>query len=302
MSDYIVKAIAANGFVRAAAAVSTRTVETARRIHDLSPAAAQGLGRLMTAGAIMASSLGKGQSVTLRVMADGPLGGMIVVADADGGVKGYVYNPHVEVPLDEERMVQRALGRKGYLYVTYDLGLKEPYTGSVRLVNSEIAQDLTAYFYRSEQIPSLIALGTFLEPRGVAAAGGIIIQMMPGADEYGYPDLLKEIAREIPPVSKMIRGKVTPEEIISLYLGRMEPVVVERLEFGFRCSCSRRKIARILRGFPVEENREILAREGKIEALCHFCSRKYVFTPAQVEKLMEGKRRPPAKKAAPREE
>jgi molecular chaperone Hsp33 len=212
---------------------------------------------------------------------------MIVVAHADGDVKGYAHNSHVDVPLDEEKIVQRAVGRKGYLYVTYDLGLKEPYTGSVRLVNSEIAQDLTAYFYRSEQIPSLIALGVFLERPGVAAAGGIIIQMMPGADELGYPDLLKDIAREIPPVSKMIRGKVTPEEILSLYLGRMDPVLVERMEFRFRCDCNRRRLGRLILGFPELEIRDLLEREGKIEGQCHFCSKKYVFTPEQLEKMRQ---------------
>lgn len=284
--DYIVKAIAGDGYIRAVAAVVTGAVEKARRIHDLSPAAAQALGRLLAAGALLVSTLKDRQTVTLRVISDGPIGGMVVVANSRGELRGYVKNSQVDLPVTEEAVVAQTVGKTGFLHITYDVGLKEPYTGLVPLVSSEIAEDLVYYFYHSEQIPSLVALGVYLMKSGVSAAGGIMIQMMPGADECGFPQQVEEISKSIPPISKMLHGNVTPEEIIELYIGKMRHRIIEKKHISFRCGCNRKRLTVLILGFGEKELLRLLGKYGKVEAQCHFCRKKYIYSRGDIVRLL----------------
>ncbi len=287
MEDYWIRSVTDDSTVRAMAAVTTTAVELARRRHRTSPTATAALGRVLTGASLLGVALKRGQTVMVRIQGDGPLGGVLAMSDAVGTVRGYVANPHVHLPITPRGKldVGGAVGR-GTLQVTLDLGLRVPYRGSVPLVSGEIAEDLASYLVVSHQIPSVVALGVLVAPsERVMAAGGLIVQVMPGADEQVVA-YLEERAQVLPAVTSMISTGHTPEEMVDAVLGTIVSRVVERGPVRFRCRCSRRKVQQVLISLGDAELREILAEQGQVEVTCNFCNARYVFDDAEVEGLI----------------
>ncbi len=287
MEDYWIRSVTDDSTVRAMAAVTTTAVELARRRHRTSPTATAALGRVLTGASLLGVALKRGQTVMVRIQGDGPLGGVLAMSDAVGTVRGYVANPDVHLPLTARGKldVGGAVGR-GTLQVTLDLGLRVPYHGSVPLISGEIAEDLASYLVVSHQIPSVVALGVLVAPsERVMAAGGLIVQVMPGADERVVA-YLEERAQVLPAVTSMISTGNTPEEMVDAVLGTIVSRVVERGPVRFRCRCSRRKVQQVLISLGDAELREILAEQGQVEVTCNFCNARYVFGDADVEGLI----------------
>lgn len=287
VQDYWVRSVTEDGSVRATAAVATATVEQARRRHGTAPTATAALGRALTGAGLVGATLRAGQTILVRILGDGPLGGVLAMGDAAGTVRGYVANPDVHLPLTASGKldVGGAVGR-GTLHVTLDLGLRVPYHGSVPLVSGEIAEDLASYLVVSHQIPSVVALGVLVSPtERVMAAGGLIVQVMPGAsgDVVTY---LEERAKALPPVTSMIAGGQTPEDMVRSALGQMPSLVVERGAMRFRCRCSRRKVQRVLISLGEAELRNILVEQGQVEVRCNFCATRYLFDEDDVDELI----------------
>lgn len=287
MSDYLVRTISEDGTVCALAAVTTSTVERARRRHGTAPTATAALGRTLTAAGLLGATLREGQTVMVRVLGDGPLGGVLASSDATGTVRGYVANPGVHLPptpagkLD----VGGAVGR-GTLHVTMDLGLRAPYHGSVPLVSGEIGEDLASYLVTSHQVPSVVALGVLVSrEERVLAAGGLIVQLLPGADD-AVAQHLEERARLLPTITSMISGGRTPEDIVVEALGNLPIRIVERKVMRFRCRCSLARVRGMLVLLGEQDLREILAEQGQVEVRCNFCSRRHALNAAQVEDLI----------------
>lgn len=287
MQDYWIRTVTGDGTVRAMAAVTTRAVEQARRRHATAPTATAALGRTLTAAGLLGTMLKDGQTVMVRVLGDGPLGGAMATSDATGGVRGYVANPDVHLPLTAggKLDVGGAVGR-GTLQVTVDLGLRYPYHGSVPLVSGEIGEDLASYLVTSHQLPSVVALGVLVSPdERVLAAGGLIVQVLPGA-EAGVVDYLEARARLLPAVTSMVSSGRTPEEIVQAALGNLQSQVAERQIVRFRCRCTVAKVRRMLAGLGEDEMRDILREQGQIEVRCNFCGRRYSFGDEDVRTIV----------------
>ncbi len=286
MADYILRATAAKGQIRAFAATTKDTVEAARAAHNTSPVATAALGRLLTAGAMMGVMMkGEEDLLTLKIQGDGPIGGLTVTADAKGRVKGYVFNPSVLLPPNEKGKldVGGALGL-GVLSVIKDMGLKEPYVGQTILVTGEIAEDLTYYFASSEQTPSSVALGVLMNGENtVRQAGGFILQMMPGASEEVIGRLEEKLG-EIVSVTAMLDEGKTPETILGDVLGEFGLDIREKIPAQFYCNCTKRRVEKALISIGKKEIQEMIQDGKPIEINCHFCGRHYVFS---VEELKE---------------
>jgi len=295
MKDYIVRATAANGSIRAFAARTTASVSEAARIHNLYPVASAALGRVITAAAMMSADMKGGRStVSLVVKGDGPLGSIVTVASSNGFLKGYVDNPQLDLPLNPHGKldVGGAVGRNGKLTIIKDLGLKEPYVGQVELVSGEIGEDLARYYWTSEQQPSVVALGTLVNhDLTIKAAGGYIIQPMPDADE-GVIARIEKSLQMLPPISALIDEGKTPEEVLETILGDLELKIHPGLEVEFACDCSRERLEGIVLSLGEAEIRDILEKEGKAELVCRYCSSKYLFSAAELEALLKQSRRP----------
>jgi molecular chaperone Hsp33 len=278
MSDYLVRGVGEGGQFRVFAAVTTELVEEARRRHDTWPVASAALGRTLTAGLLLGANLKGDDLLTLRIFGEGPLGAIIVTASAQGEVKGYVQEPHVDLaPEVEGKLPVGAAVGKGFLYVTKDLGLKEPFTGSIELVSGEIGEDVAQYLLTSEQNPSAVALGVLVAPDArVAASGGLIIQLFPGAEE-GILTRLERSLGELPPVSSLVNRGLTPEEIVSKAVGGLPVQYLEKSPVGFKCTCSRDRIGGILMAMGKTEIEKILEEQGEAEVRCHFCGDFYTF-------------------------
>jgi molecular chaperone Hsp33 len=286
VQDYWIRSVTDDGAVRAVAAVTTRAVDQARRRHGTAPTATAALGRTLTAAGLLGSTLKDGQTVMVRVLGDGPLGGALAMSDAAGGVRGYVANPEVHLPLTPtgKLNVGAAVGR-GTLHVTVDVGLRVPYHGSVPLVSGEIGEDLASYLVSSQQVPSVVALGVLVSPDGrVAAAGGLMVQVLPGAGD-GVTDYLDTRARLIPAVTSMISGGRTPEEMVAEVLGELSSRVVARHPVRFRCGCSAAKVRTVLAALGEREVRDLLEERGSVEVRCNFCGRRYEFGAGEVDAL-----------------
>ncbi|MBR6614875.1 MAG: Hsp33 family molecular chaperone HslO, partial [Lachnospiraceae bacterium] len=244
MTDYIIRATAAEGQVRAFAAVTRDMVETAREFHNASPVATAALGRLLTAGAMMGVMMkGEKDLLTLRIECQGPIEGLIVTANAAGDVKGYAFNPDVMLPANEKGKldVGGALDL-GVLSVVKDIGLKEPYIGQTILVTSEIAEDLTYYFANSEQVPSSVALGVLMnKDNTVRQAGGFIIQLLPGATDEMIDKLEKRLG-EITSITSLLDAGKTPEEILEYLLGDFNLEILDKLPTRFHCDCTKERV------------------------------------------------------------
>ena len=287
MKDYIVRAIAADGQIRAFAATTKNMVEEARTRHNMSPIATTALGRLMTGGAMMGTMMKSDADVlTIQIKGNGPIGQMTVTADAKGRLKGFVANPEVMLPLKDGKLdVAGAVGI-GVLSVIKDIGLKEPYVGDTILITSEIADDLTYYFATSEQVPSSVGLGVLMnKDNTVRQAGGFIIQLMPDASEETISALEKRLAK-VSSVTAMLDSGKTPEDILQELLGDMELAVLDRMAVSFKCGCSKERFARGIASIKKSDIQEMIDAGENIETCCQFCNSKYVFTPDELKEMM----------------
>lgn len=288
MEDYLVRAIAANGQVRAFAAYTKNTVETARQAHNTSPVVTAGLGRLLTAGAMMGSMMkGDRDVLTIKAEGSGPVGHYLVTADSKGNVKGYAANHNVILPANAAGKldVGGSLG-VGLLTVIKDLGLKEPYTGTCELVSGEIAEDLTYYFASSEQTPSSVGLGVLMtKDNTVNVAGGFIIQLMPDATEETI-SIVEEKISTIKSVTSMLENGLDPEGIINLILGGLDPEILDKMPVRFYCNCSKERVSKALIAIGRKELDNIIEENEPIEVKCHFCNKAYNFTVDELKKLV----------------
>ena len=286
----IVRTISRDGMVLCCAVDSTDAVARMEQIHQTSAVVTAAEGRLLTAASIMGTMLKNTKdSVTLRMEGKGPVGMLIAVSDGTGNVKGYVGNPVVEIPLKPSGKldVSGAVGTDGFLYVIKDLGMKEPYVGQVPIVSGEIAEDITNYYATSEQIPTVCGLGVLVNPDlSVSAAGGYLLQLLPGADEETISHVEANIAK-LPPVSAMIHQGMTPEQIAFAALDGFEPNIIDEYEMGYVCDCSRARVERALISLGTKELAEIEAEGKPIEVGCQFCDKKYHFTPNDIRNMMK---------------
>lgn len=288
MSDYIVRAAAANAQIRAFAASTTELVETARRHHDTSPVATAALGRLLTAGVMMGSMMKNPTDIlTLQIQCAGPIGGLTVTADSQGSVKGYVHNPEVMLPPKNGKLdVGGALGA-GFLNVIKDMGLKEPYSGRTVLQSGEIAEDLTYYFATSEQVPSSVGLGVLMEKDNtVRCAGGFIVQVMPFIEEEVLSRLEQNIAN-IQSVTAMLDNGHTPEEMLSKVLEGLDMEVTDTLPAAFSCNCSKQRIEKAIISVGRKEIQSMIDEGEPIEVKCHFCNTAYKFGVEELKNLLK---------------
>lgn len=289
MSDYIIRATAAEGQIRAFAATTKELVEYARSAHNTSPVATAALGRLLTGGAMMGVMMkGEKDLLTIKINGDGPIEGLTVTADSKGGVKGYAYNPGVMLPPNEKGKldVGGALGI-GVLSVIKDIGLKEPYEGQTILVTSEIAEDLTYYFATSEQTPSSVALGVLMNrDNTVRQAGGFILQLLPGASEEIISGLEDRLATISSITSLLDEGK-TPEMILEYILGDFGLEILDRVPTAFRCNCSKERIEKALISVGKKELQDMIDDGKTIEVNCHFCNTNYPVTVEELKMLMD---------------
>lgn len=287
MDDYLVRGIGENEQFRVFAAVTTNLVEEARRRHDTWPVATAALGRALTAGLLLGVNLKGDDLLTLRITGDGPLGTILVSANARGEVRGYAQEPHVDLPptADGKLPVGAAVGQ-GFLYVIRDLGLKEPFTGSVALVSGEIGEDVAQYLLSSEQIPSAVSLGVLVGPdASVRAAGGVIVQMLPGASEEVLSHLEKSLLA-MPPVSSLVNADMTPEDIVARAVNGLDVRYLKKDPVRFACHCSREKVREVMASLGQEEIASLLREQGKVEVNCHFCGEKYTFAASDLETIV----------------
>ncbi len=294
MKDYLIRATAANGQVRAFGVTSRELTETAKNAHDTSPVATAALGRLMSAAVMMGADLkGENDLLTLRMEGDGPMGGLLATADSRGNVKGYAFHPEVLLPPNAKGKldVGGALGA-GMLSVVKDIGLKEPYVGQTNLVSGEIAEDLTYYYAASEQIPCSIALGVLMnKDNTVRQAGGFMIQLLPGASDE-LIDRLEGRLGELPSITALLDAGKTPEEILSGLLGDFDLEILEKKPVQFHCDCSRERVERAIVSIGKKEIREMIEEGKPIEAGCQFCNKKYSFSVEELEELLQKAVRP----------
>jgi len=286
--DYLVRATVADGRARILVARTTDLVAEARRLHDTWPTATAALGRTLTAAAIMAAMLDTGDKLTLQILGDGPVGRILAIGAADGAVKGYLDEPYVHLPPNARGKldVAGAVGRRGMLYVLRDLGLKEPYRGMTPLVSGEIGLDVAEYFRRSEQAPTAVGLGVLVgASTGVEAAGGFILQLLPGAPE-DLAARVEENISSVTSVSELVAAGWTPERILA-HLVRSLPIEIHgRIPLRYDCGCSRERFVAPLISLGRAEIASILAEQEQIELRCHFCSTLYCFTPDEAALLL----------------
>ena len=293
MSDYIVRATAADNQIRAFAITSRDMVEKARQIHNTSPVATAALGRSLSAGAMMGSMMkGEQDLLTLQIRGDGPLGGITVTVDSKARVKGYVNEPAVLIPANAKGKldVSGAIGT-GMLQVIRDLGMKEPYVGQTELQTGEIAEDLTYYFANSEQIPSSVGLGVLLNrDNTVCQAGGFIIQLMPYTEDKVI-DALEQRLAKVSSVTELLNRGLTPEGILEELLGDLGFTVNDTIPAAFSCNCSKERVEKAIISIGSKEIREMI-RDGKpIEVKCHFCNEAYSFNIEELKKILEKAKR-----------
>lgn len=285
--DYLVKATVFDGKVRAYAAHTTHLVEEARSRQDTWATASAALGRTLTITTLMGAMLKGEDTVTVKIEGDGPIGAIIADGNALGDVRGYVNQPHVDFPSNEHGKldVKRAVG-EGTLSIVKDLGLKDYFTGQVPLVSGEISEDFTYYFATSEQIPSAVGAGVLVNPdHSILAAGGFIIQLMPGADEDIVAKLERAIA-SFPAISTLIQAGDTPEQILQkLFIGE-EVNFLDTMPIRFQCKCSKERILNAIQGLGEAEINAMIEEDHGAEATCHFCNEVYQVTEAELKELL----------------
>ena len=285
MKDYLVRAIAFDGQVRAFATNTTETVAEAQRRHNTWPVVSAALGRSMTASVMMGAMLKGDDKITVKIQGNGPIGPMVIDADAKGDVRGFVTNPQVHFELNEHGKldVRAGVGTEGTLTIVKDLGMRDMFSGQTPIVSGEIAEDFTYYFASSEQVPSSVGLGVLVNPDNtILAAGGFIIQLMPGCDDETIDEIEKRLS-SIEPVSKMIEKGYTPEQILEAVLGAGNVQVLSELPVQFQCQCSKERFGAAIIGLGVGEIQEMIDEDGGAQAQCHFCLETYEFTKEELK-------------------
>lgn len=285
MSDYLIRALAFEGKVRAFAARTTETVGEAQRRHNTWPTATAALGRSITAGVIMGAMLKGDEKLTVKVEGNGPIGPMIIDSNAKGEVRGFVTNPQVHFELNDvgKLDVRRAVGTEGAITVVKDLGLRDMFSGQTPIVSGEIAEDFTYYFAVSEQVPSSVGLGVLVNPDNtVLASGGFIIQLMPGCDEETISEIETHLSK-IEPVSKMIEKGLTPEQILEVVLGENQVQILSSMPIEFKCQCSKERFGAAIISLGVGEIQEMIDEDGGAETECHFCLEKYYYDESELK-------------------
>jgi molecular chaperone Hsp33 len=289
MEDYIIRADAASGMIRAFACATTGISEKARQIHNTSPVVTAALGRLLSAGVMMGSMMKDERDLlTLKIDGTGPLRGMIVTADCEGHVKGYPYQPVVLLPPNSRGKldVGGAVG-KGILSVISDIGLKEPYSGQVSLQSGEIAEDIAYYYASSEQVPTAVGLGVLMShDNTVRCSGGYLFQLMPGCPDE-IAGMLEERIKKADSVTDMMKKGMRPEDIVNLILEGLEPSVTDKKECSFHCGCSRRKVEKALITVGEKELTDMIGEGKDTEVSCHFCRKTYHFSPDDLRVLLK---------------
>lgn len=288
MKDYLVKALAYDS-IRAYAVCTTETVSEAQRRHQTWRTASAALGRSLTASVMMGAMLKGDDKITVKIKGDGPLGLILVDSNAKGDVRGYVTNPQVDFESNEHGKldVARAVGTSGTLTVVKDLGLRDFFSGSVPLVSGELGEDFTYYFAVSEQIPSSVGVGVLVNPDDtILAAGGFILQLMPGTEEKVILKL-EERLQSIPPISQLIDLGLTPEEILAELFGKENIKILETMPVRFQCLCTKQRFADAIVGLGAAEIQDMIEEDGKADAHCHFCNETYHFSKMELEELMK---------------
>ena len=290
MADRIVRAISTDGMVQAAAICSRDLTERARQIHTTLPVATAALGRTLAAASMMGNALkSDGASLTLQFKGGGPLGTVLAVSDNEGNVRGYVTNPHVDIPLrkDGKLDVGTAVGHEGTLTVIKDLHMKEPYVGTIDLLGGEIAEDVAGYFVESEQIPTACALGVLVDrDQSVKAAGGYLIQLMPGAAE----DTIAKVEGGIMAagaVSAILEKNDDPEAMLRTVMSDFDLKILETCPVEYRCYCSRERVERALISLGRTELEQMLSEQGGCQLTCQFCDAVYEFTAEDIQRLLK---------------
>ena len=290
MRDEIVRAITADGLVKAAAITGRDLVERARNIHTLLPVATAALGRTLMAASLMGDAMKiDGSSLTLQIKGGGPLGTILAVSDEAGNVRGYVQNPHVELmeKAPGKLDVDRAVGETGSLTVIKDLGMKEPYVGTIDLLSGEIADDIAAYFVESEQIPTACALGVLVgTDQSVTSAGGYLIQLLPGAGE----DIITKIeagVQRVGSVSHALEGGLDGAGLLRAVLSDFDLEILETHPVEYRCYCSRDRVTRALISMGREELSSLIQEQGQAELTCQFCDQIYRYSKEDLEEILD---------------
>lgn len=289
MKDYLVKALAFDGEVRAYSVRTTNTVSEAQRRHDTWRSASAALGRSLTAGTMMGAMLKGDQKLTIKVEGNGPIGPILVDAHANGDVRGYVTNPHVDFEGTEQGKlrVYQAVGTEGFVTVIKDIGMREPFIGQSPIVSGELGEDFTYYFAVSEQTPSSVGVGVLVNgDDSILAAGGFILQIMPGAQEETI-SFIEERLQKIPPVSTLIEQGLSPEELLYAVLGEDKVKVLETMDVQFNCTCSRERIESVLISLGKTELEQVREEEEETEVHCHFCNERYKFSKEDITNLIE---------------
>ena len=288
--DKIISCLAHNGKVNVRCIRSTNLVEEARKIHDLSPTATAALGRLLTITSLLGKEMkGEEGTITTQVKGNGPIGTMVAVSNNNGVVRGYVSNPQVDIPLNTSTGkldVGGAVGNSGMIYIIKDIGLKEPYIGMTPIVSGEIAEDFTNYFAKSEQTPTVVALGVLVDKNGVRAAGGYLITLMPDATENEITKI-EEALKNADSISKMLDVGKELVEIAEMVTGDSNIMYFEDDDIPkYECNCSKEKMANGLRTIGKKDLQEIIENDGKAELVCHFCNKKYLFNKQELEEML----------------
>lgn len=287
--DKILRAIAEDGFIKMAVITARDMVQRGREIHGCTPTASAALGRTLCAASLLGNMMKEEKaSLTVRIQGGGPAGIIIAVSDCEGNVRGYIDNPAVDLPLrpDGKLDVGGAVGREGMLTVSRDIGLKEPYIGSTELISGEIAEDFTAYLLESEQVPSACGLGVLVDTdTSIKAAGGFVVQLMPGAEE----SLIERLEDNIFYMDQLttILDEDGVEEVFAQVLKGMDYRIVEESPVAYRCPCSRERVSEALRCVAPGEMEEMIAEGKNVEVCCDFCGTRHIFTPAELRALAE---------------
>jgi molecular chaperone Hsp33 len=288
MKSYIVRVISERANVIGLACVTTDLVNESCGLHGAYPTACAALGRALTGGALMAALLKLGQRLALKLEGNGPLGKIIVEADYAGNVRGFVGAPEVDLPPKNGKFdVAGAVGTEGVLTVIKDTGRKELYNGVVKIRTGEIAEDIAHYFAESEQIPTAVALGVYMEPSlDITAAGGFLVQSLPPSDENMIDRLIGNIGR-LPPYTQMLRAGQAPESILEAIFSGIPYVTLERHELFYRCTCSRERIERVLVSLGSEELSDMIDKQGKADVTCEFCRKRYHLSRRELAALLD---------------
>ncbi|KUO65339.1 MAG: heat-shock protein Hsp33 [Gracilibacter sp. BRH_c7a] len=287
MEDYLIKGLGYNGQVRAYVVATTETVAEAQQRHQTWPTASAALGRTLTVGLMLGAMLKGDEKLTIKIEGGGPIGAILVDANAKGNVRGYVTNPQTHLDLNNRGKldVSGAVGKEGMLTIAKDIGMQDYFTSQVPLVSGEIGEDFTYYLATSEQVPSSVGVGVLVNPdNSIEAAGGFIIQMLPGATEETIINIEEQLEKT-EPISTMIQKGLTPEEIVAHILGKNNVQILEKMNVRFQCQCSKERIADALISLGKDEIQDIIETEGKAEAQCHFCNERYNFSKEELEGL-----------------